>query len=144
MYGVLRLDWYRLTVTDALGCSASYSTIVPDSNDCVELFGSVFLDDNANCLQDGNDAGLANIPILLTSTTSGNTYWAYTDASGSYSIRVPEDNYDVETTWQYNSYYSPTCGASFYQTSCTIYSFRCLTARLWLSDRFFYGSRSIG
>ena len=90
-----------------------YSTIVPDSNDCVELFGSVFLDDNANCIQDGNDAGLANIPILLTSTTSGNTYWAYTDAAGSYSIRVPEDNYDVETTWQYNSYYSPTCGASF-------------------------------
>lgn len=102
-----------VTVTDALGCSASYSTIVPDSNDCVELFGSVFLDDNANCIQDGNDAGLANIPILLTSTTSGNTYWAYTDAAGSYSIRVPEDNYDVETTWQYNSYYSPTCGASF-------------------------------
>jgi hypothetical protein len=102
-----------VTVTDALGCSASYSTIVPDSNDCVELFGSVFLDDNANCFQDGNDAGLANIPILLTSTTSGNTYWAYTDAAGSYSIRVPEDNYDVETTWQYNSYYSPTCGASF-------------------------------
>ena len=85
-----------VTVTDALGCSASYSTIVPDSNDCVELFGSVFLDDNANCLQDGNDAGLANIPILLTSTTSGNTYWTYSDAAGSYSIRVPEDNYDAE------------------------------------------------
>ena len=102
-----------VTVTDALGCSASYSTIVPDSNDCVELFGSVFLDDNANCIQDGNDAGLANIPILLTSTTSGNTYWTYSDAAGSYSIRVPEDNYDVETTWQYNSYYSPTCAPSF-------------------------------
>lgn len=102
-----------VTVTDALGCSSSYSTIVPDSNDCVELFGSVFLDDNANCIQNGNDAGLANIPILLTSTTSGNTYWAYTDAAGSYSIRLPEDNYDVETTWQYNSFYSPTCGTSF-------------------------------
>lgn len=102
-----------VTVTDALGCSASYSTIVPDSNDCVELFGSVFLDDNANCMQDGNDAGLANIPIRLTSTTTGTTYWTYSDAAGSYSIRVPEDNYDVETTWQYNSYYSPTCASSF-------------------------------
>ena len=102
-----------VTVTDALGCSASYSTIVPDSNDCVELFGSVFLDDNTNCLQDGTDAGLANIPIQLTSTTSGSTFWAYTDALGAYSIHVPGDNYDVETTWQYNSYYSPTCASSF-------------------------------
>ena len=101
-----------VTVTDALGCSASYSTIVPDSNDCVELFGSVFLDDNANCLQDGNDAGrptsdsyhLQQVVTLIN----------IIDASGSYSIRVPEDNYDVESTAEQQLLQSNMC--AFYPT----------------------------
>lgn len=93
---------YGVTVTDANGCKAYNSTYVsynPANNSCYcTITGTVYDDANNNCTQDVGEQGIPNIRIHC----SGRGY-AYTDANGNYSFKVPSGSYTITETVQ--SYY---------------------------------------
>lgn len=92
---------YHVTVTDALGCTATaYYGI--NSNCFSTISGSVFYDANFNCSRDNNEPGLAGITILA----SGNPFqFTTTDSNGYYSFQVSDTG-----TW--------TLSASTSSTGC--------------------------
>ncbi len=93
---------HYLYVTDANGCSKSTHFWIANSNtsqDCYcTISGDVYVDANANCVNDPGEAGVENSMIHC----SGFGY-AFTDANGHYSFRVPTGTYTISE--QVNQYY---------------------------------------
>lgn len=93
---------YSAYLEDANGCADSiYLTIAQSPfvfNDCGYIDGTIFNDENNNCIQDGGEQG---IPNVIVSTDMG--YYAVTDANGYYSMQVPYGNYNLilpsSATW---------------------------------------------
>ncbi len=56
-----------------------------------KVCGIIFHDENENCIQDENEAGVANQKIMLT---PGN-HVVFTDEEGRYEAFVPVQNYDI-------------------------------------------------
>lgn len=84
---------YWVTVTDALGCTASKGTTVGAdtlSSCYCTIAGTVYNDANGNCIQDPGEGGIEHTKINI----SGRGY-TFTDASGHYSYKVPPGTYDV-------------------------------------------------
>lgn len=93
---------YYVYVSDANGCSKSQYFSITNANtsqDCYcTISGDVYVDANANCVQDPGENGVHNIMIHC----SGFGY-AFTDANGHYSFRVPTGTYTISE--QVNQYY---------------------------------------
>ncbi|MFK7979930.1 MAG: FG-GAP-like repeat-containing protein, partial [Saprospiraceae bacterium] len=67
--------------------------LVITEENAAKVCGIVFHDENENCIQDGEEKGIANQKILLT---PGN-HVVFTDENGRYEAFVPVTNYDVLT-----------------------------------------------
>ncbi|MEM6803621.1 MAG: PKD domain-containing protein [Bacteroidota bacterium] len=73
---------YSLTVTDAAGCAQQESLILDFPDSCfVSYIGTVFQDDNGNCVQDPGEAGVPNVYIDIIPGSA-----AFTDSIGNYNI----------------------------------------------------------
>jgi uncharacterized repeat protein (TIGR01451 family) len=79
---------YQVTVTDATGCTAADTSLIllnPGGN-CASLEGRVFWDSTANCAENPLEPGLES---WIVSASNGNAvFYATTDATGAYSLRV--------------------------------------------------------
>jgi hypothetical protein len=88
---------YWVHVTDANGCTKTNWTAVPydqTTNSCYcTVTGTVYNDANTNCTQDLGESGIPNIQMHL----SGVGY-AYTNANGDYSFKVPSGSYTLSET----------------------------------------------
>ena len=68
---------------------------VPDPNDEGSLNARVYLDANANGIQDTGEVGIANIDIFITDNF-GNTQIIVTNVDGDFSVTVPAGNITYE------------------------------------------------
>jgi hypothetical protein len=93
---------YSVSVTDANGCSKSKVFSIYNANtnqNCYcTISGNVYVDANANCVDDAGENGVENIMIHC----SGFGY-AFTDANGNYSFKVPTGTYTISEV--INQYY---------------------------------------
>ncbi|MCW3128173.1 MAG: hypothetical protein JWO03_3831, partial [Bacteroidetes bacterium] len=91
---------YCVTVTDSTGCTYSSCQYVTLNNNHDTICGTVFLDNNANGVEDGTDHGLSSQAVYLyQGTTLIGTY--YTNSLGHYIISVPLGIYKLV-------YYAPS------------------------------------
>jgi uncharacterized repeat protein (TIGR01451 family) len=91
----------------------SATTITVNSN-CGPLSGTVYLDNNLDCIFNSGDETLANISVSL-SVAGVTVAWAYTDSNGVYSFNVPSGTtYDVtvHTNNWHGGTYTVTCPSS--------------------------------
>ncbi|MEZ4938017.1 MAG: T9SS type A sorting domain-containing protein [Crocinitomicaceae bacterium] len=99
----LGLGYYTLTVTDANGCSKNTSFNIGNDNTNTSCYctisGTVYADDNENCVIDGGEDGIENVMVHCT----GQGY-TFTDQNGYYSFQVPTGTYTL--TEQTNQNYS--------------------------------------
>lgn len=94
----LTQGYYWLHVTDANGCVASnYAQVNYGSGtSCYcTITGTVYHDLNNNCVMDAGETGIPNVQIHC----SGFGY-AYTDAAGVYSFKVPTGTYTLSESVQ--------------------------------------------
>lgn len=99
-----------LIVTDASGCMAHkyVPTIGFNNFDCAGIIrGRVVLDENSNCMIDGNDSGLENVMVSCVPSPQG---LAFTNASGHYQYYVPKNTEHLLT--QHHGYLFPVCPTS--------------------------------
>ena len=75
-----------------------------------QLIGSVYLDKNADCAFNGNDIPASGMNIRLKHTSSGAQFFAHSDQSGGYKLRLPEGEYAVQV--------SPAISLPNYWTVC--------------------------
>lgn len=91
--GLLTGNLY-VTSTDANGCSQTKSAFVgynaANSSCYCTISGKVYRDANSNCTIDGGETGISNIMIHCA-----NFGYAFTDANGNYSFRVPTGTYTL-------------------------------------------------
>ena len=94
---------YYVHVTDVNGCSYSgyynhtYVGYNPGNDNCYcTIQGKVYVDLNGNCLYDSGEQGVEHIMIHC----SGFGY-AFTDANGDYSFKVPTGNYTLSESVLY-------------------------------------------
>ncbi|MES2591621.1 MAG: T9SS type A sorting domain-containing protein [Bacteroidota bacterium] len=91
-------------------------SIIDIGNNCSNLSGTVYSDDNTNCsLESGTDIGIAN-QLITATDASNNVYYAWTDYTGNYAFNaLPNGVYVVDLAYL-NSGYSITCSGAFPQT----------------------------
>ena len=61
-----------------------------------QLQGSVYLDKNVDCIFNSNDIPALGMNIRLKNTSSGAQFFAHTDQSGGYKVRLPDGEYAVQ------------------------------------------------
>lgn len=100
--GNLGVGGHTITVTDANGCNYTQYFAIVNGNtnqDCYcTISGHVYVDEDTDCIQDTGENGVENVMVHC----SGFGY-AFTDANGYYSFRVPTGNYTISE--QVNQYY---------------------------------------
>jgi uncharacterized repeat protein (TIGR01451 family) len=99
-----------MTGPDLSADTMNANTIVVATT-CGNISGVVYHDINNNCVFDGGDIPLENVPLTIFNGTSV-AGWASTDSNGVYSFNVPTGttyNIQVNTPGWYNSHFVPTC-----------------------------------
>jgi hypothetical protein len=95
----LTSGYYNVTVTDANGCKQHAQGFVgynSANNTCYcTITGTVYTDANSNCVKNTGEAGVPNVQVHC----SGFGY-AYTNASGVYSFKVPTGTYTITESIQ--------------------------------------------
>lgn len=77
-------------------------------NSCGNLQGSVYLDNDLSCTQNGGEQGHYGLNVIATNTL-GQNYYAWTDATGNYDFfNIPAGTYTIQYV-DYNYGYSVTC-----------------------------------
>lgn len=77
-------------------CVRSYSDFRVGNGAANDIVGSVFLDANGNGLRDVGEGGVANVPVLLAGTGTGNTA---TNSAGNYAfLAVGQGSFQVSIT----------------------------------------------
>ncbi len=60
------------------------------------ILGRVIFDRNRSATIDGGDSGIANVPVVLQNTATGDRLIVLTDVNGDYSfINVPNGDYRI-------------------------------------------------
>lgn len=125
----LTTGYYYVTVTDANGCTSNYNS--PNqvfvgynaaNNSCYcTIGGTVYNDANGNCSQDAGENGIPNVMIHC------NGYgYAFTNANGDYSFKVPTGTYTL--TEMLNPNYSLAACQSNNQAVSVTAATNCTTA----------------
>ncbi|MBS1647925.1 MAG: T9SS type A sorting domain-containing protein [Bacteroidetes bacterium] len=98
---------YSVTVTDALGCTATslfslgYNTA---NNSCYcTVTGTVYYDANGNCIQDAGEPPLQHILVKNNNVVTAYPVSSYmfTDTSGIYSFILPTGSYNIQEVIQH-------------------------------------------
>lgn len=84
----------------ATGPDGSADTLIQNNmitavDNCGNLQGDVYIDNNSNCIFDSGDSTNLYLYLLVSSVPSGSNYYCVTDAYGHYSINIPAGTYDV-------------------------------------------------
>lgn len=87
---------YSVTITDNNGECAMYTFLISTIPAYGYITGYVYNDTNTNCVFDAGDSPIAGYYVTVTSGTA--TYYGYTNASGYYSVWVPNGSYTVTPT----------------------------------------------
>ncbi len=96
--------FYNCKVTDANGCVGwTQSNQWPPPACRINIQGTIFSDENQNCIYDGNDFPLNNIALGLNGTY--NT-WGFSNQVGFYDFHVPNSFYQLH---HYDNYFIPLC-----------------------------------
>ncbi len=101
-----------LKLIDANACymDSIIQSVTIGSTTCGSLTGTIYGDGNNNCTQDIGEAGIANVPVIVT--MGSNTYWAWTDYQGNYAFNyLPAGTYSIQIAYL-NSGYTITCSNS--------------------------------
>lgn len=78
---------------DGPGCTESIAFTIPDLGfNCGEVSGRLHLDEDADCLQDVDEVGMANQVMRFVP----GPYYAITNANGDYSAYLPYGSYTME------------------------------------------------
>jgi|GEM_PF-1607182 uncharacterized repeat protein (TIGR01451 family) len=82
------------------------------------IHGFVFADIDADGIQDSNEVGLANIPIMIHATNGGDgNFFSKTDSLGLFSIVIPRDLVEVALSYLYiYNLYAVTCPSTHFYT----------------------------
>ncbi len=96
----LSKNYYAVLVTDVNGCKATNWTSVEIDNSCyANISGTIFQDNNGNCIQDATDYPIMNHRTYMNgASTSAYLYdgTGYTGNTGKYSMRyVLPDQYSI-------------------------------------------------
>ena len=95
----LATGYKHLSLTDAAGCNAYAHTFVgynaANTSCYCTITGKVYHDVNNNCVQDAGEPGIPNVQIYCTGVG-----YAFTNASGTYSFKVPSGSYTISQTVQ--------------------------------------------
>jgi len=83
--------YYAVTVTDQNGCTAAASTQIEDYLCSVNVMGTVYWDENENCIMDVGE----EVSNALVKAIPGN-YYSYTDYLGNYEFYLNEGTYEIE------------------------------------------------
>lgn len=91
IYDTLGIFNVCLTITDSLGCSATYC-------DSVSIFynaiiGNVYNDADVNCILGGNETNLGNTFLQIVNTNTIDTSFSMTDSLGNFELRLDDGNY---------------------------------------------------
>ncbi len=96
---------YKVTFNGVV-CSDSIVGSI-NVNSCGNLIGTVYNDLNNDCIQNGSEPGLGNVPLKATS--GSNVFLAWTNASGIYSFpSIPAGTYTIQINGS-PSGYTITC-----------------------------------
>ncbi|MEM7367815.1 MAG: PKD domain-containing protein [Bacteroidota bacterium] len=99
---------YSVTVIDSNSCSVHEVFILDPPDSCqVSVSGTVFHDDNGNCIQDSTELG---IPYMYVEINPGSA--TFTDANGHYTVSVDTGSYVVEALPAAGSFWGPVCPGS--------------------------------
>jgi hypothetical protein len=81
---------------------------------CGNVQGTIYRDNNNNCIYDAGDSADMYMYVALTYTSSGYTRYAFTDVNGHYSFDVTPGNYTVSVLPGMNNTVplTPSCPAS--------------------------------
>lgn len=83
---------YSLTVTDSAGCFQKETLLLAQPDSCfVSYTGTVFQDDNGNCIQDPGEPG---VPHVYMDITPGSAI--FTDSAGYYTLQVDPGNHVIQ------------------------------------------------
>jgi hypothetical protein len=116
MIPVLAGESYYLLITNFQNIIDSY--IVDFSlgtckiGDCLNLFGSLYLDENDNCVKDENESGVTNISLRLFDQER--SYFTYSDDLGIYSFNFFEGGEMQLALLPSNPMYSMSCEDATY------------------------------
>lgn len=78
---------------------------------CGNLQGTVYVDNNLSCTQNGSEQGYYGLQVTATNS-AGQVYYAWTDANGNYDFfQIPTGTYTVQYVDYYNGY-TVTCANS--------------------------------
>ena len=109
---VTQPGFYSVTISAFGSCEYIRSIDIPMPMDCGSIIGSVWKDQNLDCMLDSTDTGLKN---WLVRATGNNEFFGITDSSGHYVIPVLPDDYEVEVIPP-NPDYWDACEPSFMTT----------------------------
>ena len=109
----------RLIVKAPSGVSdTSYCGAFTLTNTCGTLNGTLYIDDNSNCIKDATENGLHWIPIVAINTAISDTFNAgWADHHGDYSLSLPPGSYIIIPN-RYYSYPGLTVANPFATASC--------------------------
>lgn len=103
---------YSVAINDfTTGCGQTFTYVVPNSaipSNCAQISGSVYFDNDENCLINTGDDLVPNRMIVAN---PGN-YLAVTDANGLYSFQLPLGTYTVQEIFV-NPSYGNYCNLSY-------------------------------
>lgn len=85
---------YTVTITSPCDSVAAYTFDVP-AHECNTISGTAYLDYDEDCVYQTGDLGAANYLVTLTNEADGNSYTAYADADGIWSVSVPLGTYSI-------------------------------------------------
>lgn len=111
----LNSNIYSVTVFDAaMNCLTIQDTITADGINCGVITGSVFIDNNSDCVINSGDINFNSALIVVN---PGNRY-GYTNAAGGYTVaNLPYGNYSTSLVYSNGVLIpTPTCSTSITAT----------------------------
>ena len=125
---------YETTVANDEGCETAYTIdLIVDDISCDENFlsGSIFYDENRNGIQDGNEEGINNLTILVSSGSislfpdNSGRFWLLGDAGQTYTLELDEAQLreqNLELTTPNTSYFIQSFVPSTENHDCLLYT----------------------
>jgi hypothetical protein len=79
----------------------------------MSITGTVYLDNNSNCLFDAGESKMANWKVKGIGQQTGTIYTGTTDANGQYELNICPDDNDIEISLDVPFVYNATCPMTY-------------------------------